>query len=194
MKKLAIMLCILTTMIGGIDVIYASEESTSVTYVEIEKTFTPEELIEKNLVSEEDLKEGEILLGGTTFEIPIGEASESKSTRSITGVVHVTSYATYSTSDGVSVYIKLYAPWYTFTNPKFTSMCGYVTCTLGSTSKVKSFVEVADEESTISDTVDTGLTAASGTAGTVLVEGLATGTNVYGTTGEFAISYAITIP
>ncbi|MBP3677571.1 MAG: hypothetical protein J6I97_04415 [Agathobacter sp.] len=65
---------------------------------------------------------------------------------------------------------------------------------MGDTSKTKSFVQVENESSTITKTVDFGMTAKSGTSGTVVVEGLASGTNIVGYAGQFVISYGITIP
>lgn len=200
MKKFLVWMSIFAIMLinSRVDVLASTNDYNFATSSESQTSLTAEELIGKNIVSESDLGEDEILLGGTEYKI----AAESNNTNvnsrttaaAITGVVHVQSYATYSKADGVSVYIKLYAPWYTFTNPKFTSMTGYATCKLGDTSKTKSFVQVENESSTITKTVDFGMTAKSGTSGTVVVEGLASGTNIVGYAGQFVISYGITIP
>lgn len=108
--------------------------------------------------------------------------------------VRVNSYATYSKDDGVQVHIELYVPWYEFQNPLFTSMGGTVSITMNNTTKTKSFFETANQSSTISTDVSTGVKGASGTKGNVNLSGYATGNNIENYRGPFMLSYPITIP
>lgn len=108
--------------------------------------------------------------------------------------VRVRSYATYDKEDGVQVTVKLYVPWYSFPKPKFTAMSGTVTVKMNNKTTNKLFVETADEESTISSDVDTGVTGSSGNTGTITVSGVATATNALAGGGVFSISYEIKIP
>ena len=196
MKKVIIWICLCAIIVLNSKVdswAYAATCENVESYI-VKNTLTAEELIENNIVSEDELKEGEILLGGIEGDVYLDTEENITSARVITGVAHIRSYATYSKTEGVSVYVKLYAPWYTFTNPKFTMMCGYVTCVLGDESQVQGFSEVANETETISKTVDIGMTAKSGTTGTVSVAGVATGTNIATYAGEFSISYDVEIP
>lgn len=59
---------------------------------------------------------------------------------------------------------------------------------------LKAFYETADEERSIETDVDTGAKADSGTKGTVVVDILATGTNIEAGVGAWITSYEITIP
>lgn len=108
--------------------------------------------------------------------------------------VRINSYATYSKSDGIKVHIKLYVPWYEFANPKFTSMEGMVAVDMNKKTTNTSFVETANEESTISTDVSTGVKGSSGDKGTVTVTGTATAVNALSQHGGFHISYAVKLP
>ncbi len=162
---------------------------------------TQDEVLNGGVFSEQELAmidDEETILGGVNAPITVmlsgSSAGEEIQTTSAVGEVWCRSYAAYSSSDGVSVYVKLYVPWYYFANPKFTSMSGTVSVALGSKSKVKSFATTANAASTISTTVSTGMTASSGTKGTVVVAGTASGNNLQNGAGVFGTSYAITIP
>lgn len=108
--------------------------------------------------------------------------------------VRINSYATYDSTNGVQVKVKLYVPWYETPKPQFTGMTGTVTTKVGSTSKTKSFSKLANGTSTIEQDVNTGVKGTSGATGTVSVSGVATANNALAGGGAFAISYAITIP
>lgn len=158
--------------------------------------YTADELIEKNMVSESELEDGEVLIGGAEAI----EKSSAVSTNSvmkakyIAGIVHYTSYATYTKDKGVNVYVKLYAPWYYFTNPKFTYMSGTASVKTKNHSVAKAFYKKAKSTSTISTTVKTGLKDKAKTKGKVVVSGAALGENIVAGGGAFYITYSITIP
>lgn len=161
--------------------------------VKAAEKITAQELIESNIVTGDDIPEGEELIGGVEEEVRFGGFGNAMLAE-VSGVVHITSYATYSKADGMSVYVKLYAPWYTFTNPKFRAMTGVVSGNLGSKKFAKSIVKKANGTSTISQTIDTGLKAKSGTKWKVDVKGGAVGDNVITGAGAFSICYDVEIP
>lgn len=119
--------------------------------------------------------------------------TENPMTRASVVNVRVNSYATYDSKKGISVVVKLYAPA-GGTQPKFTGMTGTVTVNMNKKNTVKNFSKVATGSKTISSTVKTGVTAKSGTKGTVTVSGGATALNALFGGGAFAISYGVTIP
>ena len=108
--------------------------------------------------------------------------------------VRINSYATYSKSDGIQVHVELYVPWYEFANPKFTSMEGIVAVKMNNKTTKTSFFETANEESTISTDVSTGVKGSSGDKGTVTVTGTATAVNALNNSGAFSISYSVKLP
>ena len=164
---------------------------------------TPEEIENSGLFSKEELEQstanGEVILGGINAPLQNAYSASIPGTASpqvevLAGQAWITSYATYDSSKGIQVYVKLYVPWYYFTNPKFTSMSGSVVVKINSKNTTKWFSKTAKEASTIDKTVSTGVTASSGTKGTVTVSGTATGTNVASGAGAFYSSYSVTIP
>ncbi|MCD7709409.1 MAG: hypothetical protein LUI02_05995, partial [Clostridiales bacterium] len=153
-----------------------------------------------DMLSEEELEtigDDEVILGGVNlpiFKMNNGASSDSEViTVSAVGQIWCQSYATYSSSDGLSVYVKLYVPL-GYANPKFTSMSGTVTVATYSKSKIKSFSVTANSTSTIDATIDTGLVDSAGAKGNVSVTGIATGNNIQDGAGAFETSYSITIP
>ena len=107
--------------------------------------------------------------------------------------VRINSYATYDKNNGIQVKVKLYTPDL-FANPKFTSMAGTVDVLINNRTTSTAFSAFEDNSKTIETDVDTGVTASSGTKGTVSVAGVATATNAIAGGGAFAISYPVTIP
>lgn len=108
--------------------------------------------------------------------------------------VRINSYATYDTTNGIQVHVKLYVPWYDFPKPEFTGMTGTVNVLMNKRSTSTPFIEIAAGDSTIETDVSTGRTASSGTEGTVSVSGVATAYNALMGGGVFSISFPVTIP
>lgn len=129
------------------------------------------------------------------FDGWLSECLETEDTMTRASVVNVrvNSYATYDSKKGINVIVKLYAPA-GGTQPKFTGMTGTVTVNMNKKNTVKNFSKVATGSKTISSTVKTGVTAKSGTKGTVTVSGGATALNALFGGGAFGISYGVTIP
>lgn len=164
---------------------------------ESEYYLTPNEILTGDYFSDQQIElsiaNGEEIIGG--INIPISEITNENSTRDIySGEVWYRSYATYSETNGISVYIELYVPWYYFTNPKFTRMSGNVVTSLNGSNSIKYFYQSEDESSTIDSTVETERTASSGTVGTITISGTAAGTNIANGIGTFTTSYSVTIP
>ena len=198
-KTIAILLsCIMLIGCLGISVSATENNNDSENIITLDSEYylSADEVINGGYFTEEELSQGtqngEIILGGVN--IPLGETNSSA--RAVTEArVWCRSYATYDSDDGVQVYVKLYMPWWNiFSNPKFTSMSGLVTVTLNSNNTIKAFYETADEDRSIETDVDTGAKADSGTRGTVMVDIIATGTNIETGTGAWVTAYEITIP
>jgi hypothetical protein len=168
-----------------------SVHSNSIIYL------TQDDISNKDIFTEQEIKEFQEkdsqFLGGVTYPI-LQKKRNNVRMSAITGQVWVKSYATYSKNKGVSVYTKLYVPWYYFANPKFTIMSGNVKTTVKSKSTTKTFTKTAKGTSTISKTVSTGVKGSAGAKGTVKVFGIASGYNIAAGAGAFTTSYSITIP
>ncbi|MFZ2540014.1 MAG: hypothetical protein WAX04_14130 [Oscillospiraceae bacterium] len=107
--------------------------------------------------------------------------------------VRINSSATYDKKKGIQVKVKLYTPGLT-TNAKFNYMSGTVDVAINDNITSTAFTQSAENAKTIKTDVDTGVTASSGTKGTVSVDGIALATNALSGGGGFAISYEIKIP
>ncbi|MCI1965932.1 MAG: hypothetical protein LKJ17_07355 [Oscillospiraceae bacterium] len=130
------------------------------------------------------------------YDGPLSNVMKSSRTALSSNLVNVrvNSYATYDKNDGITVYVKLYTPWYEFADPEFTSMSGSASVNLRNDTTTKYFYESEDGSNTISTDIDTGVTGNSGDEGTVSVSGVATANNALAGGGAFAISYDIEIP
>ena len=199
MKKIFLVLLSLIMLFSclGMSAYAAEVEDTSKNTIAVEDEYylTADEVINGGYFTADELaqatQDGAIILGGVNM--PLNNNTNARAVAEAR--VWCRSYATYDHEDGVQVYVKLYMPWWNiFSNPKFTSMSGVVTVTLNSKDTLKAFYETADEERSIETDVDTGAKADSGTKGTVVVDILATGTNIEAGVGAWITSYEITIP
>lgn len=162
------------------------------------------DLVDSGVLTLEEIlsieQRGEVIIGGTDQPMKILTdelTSEVKpNIEIVTGVGRVNSYATYSSANGVKVYITVYAPWYYPTNPKFTKIHGSVGVKFSfeTWTMAVMFYGTANGERSISTSVDTNRKAPSGTKGHVSVSGMGYGLNVLNGQGPFAISYDITVP
>ena len=159
----------------------ASNENQKSVYSNSIIYLTQDDISNKDIFTEQEIEKFQEkdsqFLGGVTYPI-LQKKRNNVRMSAITGQVWVKSYATYSKNKGVSVYTKLYVPWYYFANPKFTIMSGYVKTTVKSKST----------------TVSTGVKGSAGAKGTVKVFGIASGYNIAAGAGAFTTSYSITIP
>ncbi len=204
---LALIICVASIVsAGAVETMPGtSKEEVPVITEDSEYYLTPDEIVNGGVLSEDEIADvtdnGEVILGG--FDMPVSaiEQNNARAIEVITGQVWCRSYATYDKEDGVSIYVKLYVPLFQsinamfLPNPKFTSMSGTATlCINNVRESAKTFFETADEERSIEANIDTGVTASSGTKGTVRVMGVATGNNLLAEAGVFERVYEVTIP
>lgn len=108
--------------------------------------------------------------------------------------VRINSYATYHSTDGIQVNVRLYVPMLEYPKPQFTSMVGNVNVNLNNNYTNKTFIKGANGTATIETDVNTGVKGKSGNKGVVSISGTAYALNAINNGGVFSISYNVTIP
>lgn len=137
-------------------------------------------------------EEQEVVIG--KYDGPLNDCLISNSTTRDVSNVRVNSFATYSKSAGITVYIQLYVPPFETPQPEFLSMSGVVSTTMHNRTEQDSYYTTANGTPTISANVSTGVMGASGEKGDIKIAGVATAKNALGFGGGYSIAYPVTIP
>lgn len=107
--------------------------------------------------------------------------------------VYVNAYSTYDAENGVQVITELYAPEGAKAKPRFSSVHGMVTVTVGDATK-EIYLGSLTSADAVSLAINTQMLGSSGEKGFVAIAGTVYADNAISGCGSFAVSYEITIP